>query len=98
MNYEGVWVATADENRKLVFGPNGVGYVQVETECFPHFRWRVTPEGAFWQFFRDPEFTQIISKEMLLDCSLTHEVATAVLEFKNAPIPFGFKRFAKHEA
>jgi hypothetical protein len=38
MKYEGIWLATSDENRKLVFEANGVGYVQVETEHFPYFR------------------------------------------------------------
>ena len=98
MQYEGIWLATSDENRKLVFEPNGVGYVQVETEHFPYFRWRASPEGMFWQFFKDAELSEIVSREVLLDCSVTCEKTQTILEFKHAPIPFGFKRFSKREA
>jgi hypothetical protein len=97
MQILGTWVAV-DDKRKLVFEPNGVGYVEVESVRYPFFSWRAESDQVYWQLFGDEKRVRPLSKEMALNCVEVQENGQRTLEFAHPPIPFGFKRFHLSQA
>ena len=92
MDIEGTWIA-ADNRRAVVFLADGTGFIQVEGERFPFFKWWSEDVLPMWAFFSDEAFAVPMGRASPMNCEEKIEGSVRCLLFQNAPIPFGFRKF-----
>jgi hypothetical protein len=93
MSFVGTWVSTALSDRQLVFLSDGTGFVLNVSTKHPYFRWWLESESLHWQMFNDESMTSSVSGAHEAGCELEVVGQNVFVSFRNAPIPFGLKRF-----